>query len=112
MIRTVSSETQMNIHDIGKSGNVDRSGDRTTKAAVRHDVLVPFVAKDEAKISASSRKTAAAIENLVQRARQDGGDRADVVAAALQKLQSGALDQESVYGATAQQLLDAKFVSG
>jgi hypothetical protein len=102
----------MNIHDIGKSGNVDRTGDRTHKPGARHDVLVPFVAKDEAKISASSRKTAAAVENLSERARQDGSERAEIVAAALARLQSGALDQESVYGATAQKLLDAKFVSG
>ncbi|MBL8728257.1 MAG: hypothetical protein JNM25_07505 [Planctomycetes bacterium] len=102
----------MNIHDIGKSGNVDRSGDRTTRAGVRNDVLVPFVPKDEAKISASSRQTAAAIGNLTERARQDGDDRASLVAAALERLQSGALDQDSVYGATAQKLLDAKFLSG
>lgn len=102
----------MNIHDIGKSGNVDRPGDRTTKTAARHDVLVPFVPKDEAKISAKGRQAAAAIENLSERARQDGPDRAQIVAAALARLQSGALDQESVYGATAQKLIDSKFVSG
>ena len=97
---------------LGKGGHVGPRGRTDTKGRGRQGGGVQFVAKDEAKIRASSRKTAAAIENLVQRARQDGGDRADVVAAALQKLQSGALDQESVYGATAQQLLDAKFGSG
>lgn len=102
----------MNIHDIGKSGNVDRTNDRTTKPGVRHDVLVPFVPKDEAKISASSRATAAAIETLSERARQGGADREAIVAAALERLRSGALDDASVYGATAQKLLDAKFVSG
>lgn len=104
----------MKIPDIGKGGNVDRTGDRTNKAAARHDVLVPFVPprKDEATISASGREAAAAIENLSARARGNDGDRDDIVAAALARLQSGALDRPEVYGATAQKLLDAKFVSG
>lgn len=104
----------MNIHDLGKSGNVDRTGDRTSKTATRHDVLVPFVpkGKDVATISASGREAAAAIESLSNRARGNDGDRDDIVAAALQRLQSGALDQPAVYGATAQKLLDSKFVSG
>lgn len=112
MIRTVSSETQMKIHDLGNGGNIDRSGERAAKAGVRNDVLVPFVPKDEAKISVKGRQAAAAIESLTARARQDGDDRAGLVANALARLQSGALDQESVYGATARQLLDANFVSG
>jgi hypothetical protein len=111
MIRTDSTETQMNIHDIGKSGNVDRTGDRTGKTGVRHDVLLPFVPKDEAKISTKGREAAAAIETLSERARRGGDDRASIVATALERLQSGALDQDSVYGATAQKLLDAKFLS-
>lgn len=102
----------MNIHNLGKSGNVDRAGDRTGKPGVRHDVLVPFVPKDEAKISASSRATAAAIENLSERAQRGGADREAVVATALERLRSGALDDAGVYGATAQKLLDANFLSG
>jgi hypothetical protein len=104
----------MNIQDIGKSGNVDRTGDRTSKATPRNDVLVPFVpkGKDEATISATGRQAAAAIENLSNRARGNDGDRDDIVAAALARLQSGALDRPEVYGTTAQKLLDSKFVSG
>lgn len=104
----------MNIHDLGKSGNVDRTGDRTGKAASRHDVLVPFVpkGKDQATISAQGREAAAAIANLSNRARGNDGDRDAIVAAALARLQGGALDQPEVYGATAQKLLDGKFVSG
>ncbi len=102
----------MNIHDIGKAGNVDRGGDRTKQPGVRHDVLMPFVGRDEARISASSRETAAAVESLTERARRDGSDRADVVAKALQRLMNGDLDDPQVHAATAQRLLDAKFLSG
>lgn len=102
----------MNIHDIGKAGNVDRSGDRTTKAGARRDVLVPQAPRDEAKISASSREAAATVDALTERARREDGGREELVARALAKLRSGELDGEPVVAATARKLLAAKFQGG
>lgn len=102
----------MNIPNLGKNGSVDPVGDRTAKAGARRDVLVPFVPRDEARISASGREAAAVAEQLTERARGDDGDREQLVARAIERLRAGELDRESVYAATAQRLLDAKFVSG
>lgn len=102
----------MNIHDIGKTGNVDRSGDRTAKPGARHDVLVPFVPRDEARISASGREAAAITDGLSERARVDDGEREQIVANALARLMNGDLDGERVYAETARRLLDGGFVAG
>ena len=99
----------MNIHDLGKTGNVDRASDRAKKPGARADVLVPFVPRDEAQISASGRGTAAVIEELSERARK-GGDREQIVARAMARLLSGELDDSQVHAATAQKLLDARFL--
>lgn len=102
----------MDIHDIGKAGNVQRNGDRGPRRGVRNDVvLVPFVPQDEAKISASGRTAAAAVDELAGRARRDDSDREQIVARAMARLAAGELDREPALADTARRLLDAKFVS-
>jgi len=101
----------MDIRNIGHTGNVERGTDRPKRAEAARDYVIPTVQRDEARISASSRETAAAIEGLTARARQSDGDRAAKVAAAQQKLQSGELDTPAVHAETGKQLLAAKFLS-
>ncbi|HEX5052310.1 MAG TPA: hypothetical protein VFZ65_11090 [Planctomycetota bacterium] len=94
-----------------QSTNVDRKGDRAQRAEAKlKDVLIPSVARDQAQISPKGRAKAATLEGLVARARDDG-DRDAVVAAALQKLQSGELDGQAVLEATAQRVIAADFLS-
>jgi len=100
----------MDIRNIGKTGNVDRSGDRPKRTEAPRDYVIPSVARDEAKISQKSRETAAAVEGLTERARRDGSERAGVVEAARTKLQNGGLDAPAVLAATAERLLGAKFL--
>lgn len=102
----------MDIRNVANQGNVERAGDRTKKAGPLRTVVIPAVARDEAKISSAGRETAAAIEGLAERARRDGPERDAVVAEARRKLMSGELDAPSTTRATAQRLLDAGFVAG
>lgn len=100
----------MDIRNVANQGNVERAGDRTKKSDARV-VLIPSVARDEASISAAGRDTAAAIEGLAERARQSDRNREQVVANAMRRLLGGELDSAGTLGATAQRLLDAKFLS-
>ncbi len=101
----------MDISNIGKTGNVDRGGDRPKRTESKRDYVIPSVARDEARISASSREAAAAIVGLTERARQGDGDREAKVAAAKQKLLSGELDTSAAHEETAKRLLATKFQS-
>lgn len=101
----------MDIRNIGQTGNVERGGDRPKRAEATRDYVIPSVQRDEARISASSRETAAAIDGLTARARENDGDRAAKVAAARQKLLGGELDTPAVHAETGKQLLAANFLS-
>jgi hypothetical protein len=113
IIRVQSAEeAYMDIRNIGGSGGVERGGNRTRRAETRRDDASPVVNLDEARISAKSRDTAAAVEGLAARARGDDGEREAKVAAALQKLRSGELDDAAALRGTAQRLADAGFLGG
>lgn len=101
----------MDIRNIGKTDIVDRSSDRPKRADGKRDYVIPSVVRDEARISDDSRETAAAVENLSERARSADGDRAAKVAAAKQKLLAGELDTPAVHLETGKRLLAAKFTS-
>jgi hypothetical protein len=100
----------MDIRNIGNNGNVERNGERPKRAEAKRGEL-PSTMRDEAKISAGSRATAASVDGLARRARKADADREAVVAAATQKLENGELDSPAVHTATAQRLLDAKFLT-
>ncbi len=110
MMEAVPGEGVMDIRNVANHGNVERSGDRTKSSEAR-TVVIPAPARDEASISPVGRATAAAIEGLAERARGDGRNREGFVAAALERLRSGELDDAKVLTATAQRLLAAKFLS-
>ena len=101
----------MDIRNVGTNGNIDRTGERNKGAQPRADVLIPFVAKDDARISDTGRKTAATADRLAERARGDDSDRAGKVEAARQRLLSGELDSPAVFAATAQKLAGRGFLS-
>jgi hypothetical protein len=101
----------MDIRNVTNHANVERSNDRTKRAEAQRTVIIPSVGRDEASISSAGRETAAAVEGLAERARRGDRDRDQVVARAMQKLISGELDGSDAIGATAQRLLDARFLS-
>lgn len=101
----------MDIRNIGNHGQIDRTGERGTRSEPKTVVLTPFVAKDDAQISSTARKTAAKVDQLAQTARGEAGDRDAIVEAARQKLLSGELDTPEVFAATAQRLTDNGFLS-
>ena len=102
----------MQIRTVGNQNNVQRTDDRSQRSEEKPVVLVPQAPRDLATISDAGRDAAAAVANLSERARNAGGDRGDVVAAARAKLVGGQLGSPAVLGATAQNLLDANFLSG
>jgi hypothetical protein len=101
----------MDIRNVGSNGNIDRTGERGKSAQPKSNVLIPFVAKDDARISDAGRKTAAAVDRLADQARGTEGDREAKVAAARLKLQSGELDSPAAFASTAQKLASRGFVS-
>ena len=101
----------MDIPKIGVTGNVDHGGDRPKRTESKRDYVIPSVVRDEARISSSSRETAAAIVGLTERARQGDGDRSAKVAAAREKLLAGELDTPAAQRETAQRLLATNFAS-
>ncbi|MCA8963755.1 MAG: hypothetical protein H6838_03735 [Planctomycetes bacterium] len=101
----------MNITNVGNHGGIERGGDRPQRAQHKRDGAGVLPVRDEAQISESSRATANAVEGFAEKARNDDGDRSDVVAAALARLQSGELDSDKTYRETAKRLLDSKFTS-
>lgn len=101
----------MQIRNVGNQNSVTRTDDRSQRSTEKPVVLVPQAPIDSATISSASRATAAAVENLAERARSAGGDRSEVVAAAKAKLASGALSSGATLQATAQKLLDARFLT-
>jgi hypothetical protein len=105
------TETVMNIRNVGKSGNVERTEERRSRPAARRDVLTPQPPRDEARISDTSRETAASVENLAERARQVPADRRQVVADAVEKLNKGELDGEAAAAGAARRLLGGNFLS-
>ena len=100
----------MDIRNIANHGNVERSSDRPKRTEQKRSDA-PSVVRDEARISADSRETAAAVESLGQRARQDDGDREVKVAEAMTKLMNGELNERAVHETTARRVLDAKFLT-
>ncbi len=101
----------MNITNVGNNGGIERGGDRPQRTQHKRDGADVSPVRDEARISESSRATANAVEGLAEKARKHDGDRDEVVAAALQRLQSGALDSDSTYRETARRMLDSRFSS-
>ena len=100
----------MNVPNLGNQ-NVKRADDRSQRSAEKPVVLVPQAPRDSATISDAGRDAAAALANLAERARNAGGDRGEIVAAARAKLAAGQLGSPAVLDATAQKLLDANFLS-
>jgi hypothetical protein len=101
----------MDIRHVGKGGNVERTEERPSRPAARRDVLTPQPPRDEARISDTSRETAASVENLAERARQVPADRRQVVADAVEKLNKGELDGEAAAAGAARRRLGGKFLS-
>ena len=105
----------MDIRNVSNHGNnnVDRVGDRAKRPEARRADAQQGALRgsDDARISATGRETAAAVEQLAERARAQGDDREAVVEAARQKLLSGELDSPAVLSATAQRLADRGFLS-
>lgn len=101
----------MDIRNIADNGNVERSGKRLERASSQRTGEGPSVVRDEAKISAGSRETAAAVEGLAARARKDDPAREIKLAVAMKKLMGGEFDGPAVHGETAQRLLDSKFLT-
>lgn len=101
----------MDIRNVTNHGAVERGGDRGPRTKQVRDGAVLIPVRDEARISAGSRAAATAVDSLAERARRDDGDREAIVAQALEKLQSGALDDAGTYRATAQRLLAQNFVA-
>ena len=99
----------MDIRNVGSQGSVERAGDRSKKADTPRDVVIPAAPRDSAQISSAGRASAASVEGLAERARTAGGDRQDVVAAALKKLMSGELDRPEAIEAAARAMLDRGF---
>ena len=102
----------MQIRTVGNQNNVKRTDDRAKRSDEKAVVLVPQAPRDLATISDAGRDAAAAVANLAERARNSGGDRTDVVAAAKAKLVGGQLGSPATLSATAQKLLDANFLAG
>jgi len=102
----------MDIRNVGNQGNVDRIGERSRRTDAKRAETAPTVLRgDDATISNTGRETAAAIEQLTERAKSDDGDREALVAAARQKLLSGELDTPAVFAATANRLAERGFLS-
>jgi hypothetical protein len=101
----------MDIPNLGKNGNVERSAGRGPRLAALPDVVIPRPSQDEATISSSSRETAARVETLAERARRGDSQREEIVAQARSKLLSGELAAPATITATAQQLLNRDFLS-
>lgn len=100
----------MDIRNIGNKGNVDRNGEHPVRTEKRRGDA-PSTMRDEAKISAGSRATAAAVKELTGSARKVDAERQAAVAAAAQKLAGGELDTPAVHAETSKRLLDAKFLT-
>lgn len=106
----------MNIPNLTNQGSVGQTHDRAG-ARVRAEKAVVIPApdrghgQDRATISESGRDTFAAIEGLAERARRQGGDRGEIVAAALARLANGELSDPAVFAATAQRIADAGFLA-
>ena len=101
----------MDIRNVGNHGNIDRAGEHGKRAQSKSNVLIPFVPKDDARISEAGRKTAASVDRLVDQARDEDGSRDSLVEAARQKLLSGELDTEAVFASTAEKLANRGFLS-
>ena len=101
----------MDIRNVGNKGSVEQ-GKLAKRPEGKRAVLIPQPPRDEARISEASRETAAAVENLAERARTSGAsEREQIVQAAKQKLLAGELGSDAVFASTARRLLDAKFLS-
>ena len=109
----------MQIRNVGSHANVDRlnestagkSAERGRRAERSADDGGLTAGADDARISSAGRETAAAVEQLAERARRDDGDRDALVAEARQKLVEGRLDTAEVFAATAKRLGDGGFLS-
>ena len=101
----------MDIRNVGNHGNIDRAGEQGKRAQPKSNVLIPFVPKDDARISDTGRKTAASVDRLVDQARDEDGSRDSLVEAARQKLLSGELDSDAVFASTAQNIASNGFLS-
>lgn len=86
-----------------RAKNKGSSGERPSSVG---DGATPIArGEDFASISATGRETLAAVDSLAERARGEAGDRAEIVAAAQARLDSGALDGPEIDTAIAQRLL-------
>ncbi len=106
----------MNIPNIANQGSVGQASDRaSSRVGQEKTVIIPAVQReqgqDRATISDGGRDTFAAVEGLAERARHHGGDRAELVAAALAKLTSGELSSPSVIEETAKQIAESGFLA-
>jgi len=106
----------MNIPNIANQGSVGQTSDRaSSRVGQEKTVIIPAGQRDQgpdrATISDGGRDTFAAVEGLAERARHQGGDRDELVAAALAKLTSGELSSPSALAETAQRIVDSAFLA-
>jgi len=99
----------LDLRTVGSQGSVERAGDRSKKTEAQRDVLIPAATRDSAQISSASRASASAVEGLAERARSAGGDREQIVAAAMKKLLGGELDSPAAIESAARAMLDRGF---
>lgn len=102
----------MDIGNVNNQGNVDRVGERGSRADAKRVILTPMAPRgDDARISDAGRETAASIERLTLRAMGEDQSRDAMVEAARARLLSGALDTQEVFAATADRLAGNGFLS-
>ena len=105
----------MDIRNVGNHGHADRTGERARRVEHKRAENARAGAganiKDDAQISATGRETAAAVEELAERARGDDPKRDALIKAVRQKLENGDLDDAAIFLATARNLADRGFLS-
>lgn len=101
----------MNIGNVKGNGGIERGSERIVRLQPQRVAGQPAAHRDEAAISAAGQRSAAAVEGLVNRARQEPSDRADLVAAAKVRLDQGEHGIEALRE-IAKAVLDAGFLAG
>jgi hypothetical protein len=101
----------MDIRNVANHGPIERGSDRTGGAQQKREPTVLIPMRDEARISAGSRAVAGAVEGLAERARNADGDREAMVAAAIERLRSGALDSADAWRSSAERMLGQGFLA-
>lgn len=96
--------------------NVDRANGQPAPKALKTVVLQPHPPQvkgnDHAEISNGGRDTLAAVEGLAERARNQGSERHEIVAAAKARFEAGTLATPDAIANAARAILDNGFLAG